>query len=154
MWAALQPLDKAVLSSQYDDVELLGKALRRDQGWYGAGLVLHLHNGALFGALYALVAPSLPLAPPLRGPACALTEHLVLWPLGALSDRLHPARDELPRLWGNHRAFAQATVRHLLFGVVLGELERRLGDASEAPPPSQADYSSNGHGSLEHALSA
>jgi hypothetical protein len=43
-----------------------------------------------------------------------------------VSDRLHPARAELPRLAGNGRALAQATWRHLLFGVVLGELERRL----------------------------
>jgi hypothetical protein len=42
-----------------------------------------------------------------------------------LSDRFHPARGNLPRLTGNRRALAQATWRHLLFGVVLGELERR-----------------------------
>jgi hypothetical protein len=52
------------------------------------------------------------------------------WPATALSDRLHPARAELPRLWRSRRALAQATWRHILFGVVLGELERRLGRAS------------------------
>jgi hypothetical protein len=83
----------------------------------------------------------------------ALTEHFALWPLGALTDRLHPARGELPKLQGNRRALAQATWRHLLFGVLLGELERRLNATPEpAPPEPEADYSSNGHGRIEHAV--
>ena len=70
------------------------------------------------------------------------------------SDRYHPARKSLPRLAGNRTAFAQATVRHLLFGIVLGELERRLNAAPEpAPLLSESDLSSNGHGSLEAAIS-
>jgi hypothetical protein len=54
----------------------------------------------------------------------ALGEHLALWPLSRLIDRFHPARGEdgIPRLIGNRRAFAQATVRHALFGAVLGRL--------------------------------
>ncbi len=84
----------------------------------------------------------------------ALSEHVALWPLGSLSDRLHPARRELPELRGNARAFAQAAVRHLLFGLVLGELERRLNAGPEAaPPPSEFTVSSNGHGSIERAMS-
>jgi hypothetical protein len=154
VWAGEQPLDKAVLGSRYDDVELLGRAVTRGDGWYLAGLALHVQTGAVVGAAYALVAPALPLPPVLRGPAAALAEHLALWPLGLWSDRFHPARKHLPQLWGNRRAFAQATVRHLLFGLVLGELERRVNAADEpAPPEPEADYSSNGHGSLEHAIS-
>jgi hypothetical protein len=85
----------------------------------------------------------------------ALAENFASWPLVALSDRLHPARDELPRLFGRRVTLAQATWRHLLFGVLLGELERRVNREPE-PPESEpeAHYSSNGHGSLEHALSA
>ena len=54
----------------------------------------------------------------------ALAEHLVLYPVGGLVDRYHPAHGEpgLPPLLTNGRAFAQATWRHLLFGVVLGRL--------------------------------
>jgi hypothetical protein len=90
----------------------------------------------------------------MRGPAAALTEHLAFWPLGAVSDRFHPARRELTPLKGNARAFAQAAWRHLLFGMVLGALERRLNAEPEpAPPEPEAAYSSNGHGSLETALS-
>jgi hypothetical protein len=155
VWAGEQPLDKALLGSGFDDLELLGRlATRSDGGWLAPGLVLHLQNGAVFGALYALVAPSLPVAPALRGPLAAMTEHLASWPLVLVVDRFHPARRELPRLWGNRRAFAQATVRHLLFGVVLGELERRLNPPGDAAPPEpETTFSSNGHGSLENALS-
>jgi hypothetical protein len=154
VWGLQQPLDKAVFGSDYDDLELLGKAVSRDRHWYAAGWVLHLQNGALFGAAYAAVAPALPVPPVLRGPVAALSEHVALWPLGAVSDRFHPARRELTPLKGNARAFAQAAWRHLLFGVVLGELERRLNAEPEpAPPEAEAAYSSNGHGSLETALS-
>jgi hypothetical protein len=154
VWAAEQPLDKLLLGSSYDDVELLGRAVASDDAWFPAGLAMHLGNGALFGAVYSNIAPVLPLPPIMRGPTLALTEHVALWPLAAVSDRLHPARKRLPQLAGNRRAFAQATLRHLLFGVVLGELERRLNAAPEpAPPAAPPDFSSNGHGSLEHAIS-
>jgi hypothetical protein len=152
LWALQQPLDKLILSSRYDDVELLGRMLRNGPGWYPVGLAWHVQNGALFGAVYANLARALPFPPAMRGPAVALTEHFVLWPLVSVTDRLHPARDELPVLRGSHRAFAQATWRHLLFGFVLGEIERRLNTAGEAPPPGPApDWASNGHGSLERA---
>lgn len=152
VWAAEQPLDKRLLDCPYDDVELLGKAVTRGDGWYPIGLALHVWNGALFGAVYSNVAGYLPVPPVVRGPLVSLSEHVALWPLGSLSDRLHPARRDLPELRGNGRAFAQATVRHLLFGLVLGELERRLNAAPEpAPPPTQLDFSANGHGSLERA---
>ena len=154
VWALQQPLDKIVFGSRFDDVELLGRALVRSDGWYPAGLALHMENGAIFGAVYANVAPLLPLPPVLRGPAAALIENALTWPLGRLSDRFHPARSRLPALTGNRRALAQATWRHLVFGVVLGELERRLNAEPEpAPPAYQSEFSSNGHGSLAHAVS-
>ena len=154
VWALQQPLDKLVFSSRYDDVELLGRAVVRGDSWYPAGLALHMGNGALFGMAYANVAPVLPLPPMLRGPAAGLAEHLALWPLVGLTDRAHPGRKHLPGLTGNRKAFAQAAWRHMLFGLVLGELERRLNAEPEpAPLEPAADFSSNGHGSLEHAVS-
>jgi hypothetical protein len=154
-WALQQPLDKRVFASRFDDVELLGKAVTRGDGWYPVGLGMHMLNGAMFGGVYANLAPRMGIAPPLRGPAAAMVENFATWPLVAVTDRLHPARDELPRLAGSRAALAQATWRHLLFGVILGELERRLNRASEPPDPEpEAPFSSNGHGSLEHALSA
>lgn len=154
IWAIQQPLDKAIFSSAYDDVELLGRAVTRGDGWMLPGTALHLANGAIFGAVYANVAPSAPLPRALRGPAAGLLEHLALWPLTAISDRVHPARAQLPRLRANRAAFWQATWRHLLFGLVLGELERRANREPQPPQqPAAPDWSSNGHGSLEHAVS-
>ena len=155
VWALQQPLDKRVFASRFDDVELLGKAVIRGDGWYPIGLGMHMLNGALFGGVYANLAPAMGIAAPLRGPTAALIENFATWPLVAVTDRLHPARDELPRLAGSRAALAQATWRHLLFGVILGELERRLNREPEPPDPEpEAQYSSNGHGSLEHALSS
>lgn len=154
VWALQQPLDKLVFGSDYDDVALLGKAVTRGEGWFAVGLAMHAGNGAMFGAIYANLAGVMPIPPVLRGPAAAMIEHFGLWPLGRLSDRVHPARKDLPRLTGNRAAFLQAGWRHLLFGVVLGELERRVNAEPEPTPPEpEADYSSNGHGSLEHAVS-
>jgi len=154
IWAVEQPLDKLVFGSRYDDVELLGRAVTRGDGWYPAGLALHLNNGAAFGAVYANLAPLLPLPPATRGPLIAVAEQVVMWPLAGLLDRFHPARKKLPTLAGNSRAFAQGVWRHLLFGTVLGELERRL-NAEPEPTPPQPDMklSSNGHGSFESAVS-
>src|SRR5262249_16866553 len=121
VWGLQQPLDKLVFSSRYDDVELLGRGLVRGDGWYPVGLAAHMASGAVFGAVYANVAPLMPIPPALRGAVAGLVEHLALWPVGGLSDRVHPARDELPKLSGNRGAFLQSTWRHLLFGLVLGE---------------------------------
>jgi hypothetical protein len=155
VWAAQQPLDQRVFDSAYVDVELLGKAVTRGPGWYPVGLALHMANGALFGAVYANVARLAPVPATTRGPLAALAQNAAFWPLGRLSDRLHPARRDLPALHGNGRALAQSTWRHLLFGVVLGEVERRLNPPrADVPPPYEAMVSSNGHGRIEHAVAA
>ena len=100
-----------------------------------------MQNGAVFGAVYANIAPGrCRCRRRCAGPRSRSLEHLALWPSAALSDRFHPARKELPALAGNRRAFAQATWRHLLFGLVLGELERRVNAVPEpAPPEPEAD---------------
>ena len=153
IWVAQQPLDKAVFGVQYDDAELLGKAVTRGPAWLPIGTAMHVANGALFGAAYANVAPRMPLPSWARGPFAAMVENVATWPLTIVAERLHPARKELPPLSNNPRAFAQATWRHLLFGFVLGELERRLNAPEEAavPPYEHVVISTNGHGNLEHA---
>jgi len=153
VWAAQQPADKRAFACGYDDVELLGKFVHRGQWWPAAGLALHVANGAAFGAVYAQARPFLP--GPLAGRAvtAAMAEHVGLWPLGQLVDRYHPARGELTPLGGNRRAFAQATWRHLIFGLVLGELERRLNVEGVDEPP-EVPVSSNGHGDIEIAVGA
>jgi hypothetical protein len=153
-WAAQQPVDKLIFKSRFDDVELLGRAVVSDEeSYYAPGLSLHLLNGALFGGVYAVVAPSLPGPSWLKGPTAAMIENFASWPLVYVVDRYHPARAALPKLGGNRRALCQATWRHLLFGVVLGELERRLGPpaGSDGAAVIETVYSSNGHGNIAHA---
>ena len=154
VWAAQQPLDIKVFGVRYDDTELLGKAVTRGPLWRPVGVALHLVNGALFGALYAGVAPRVQLPSWSRGPLAGLAEHALTWPLTALLPTVHPAGDEFPWLATDPRAIAQATWRHALFGTVLGELERRL-NAPEDPeiPSYETVASTNGHGDLEKALS-
>jgi len=150
VWAAQQPLDKRVFRSGYDDLEILGKLVARDSSWPLAGLAIHVQYGAFFGATYSQLRPFIPGPPVARAVAAATAEHLALWPLGRLVDRYHPARGELTQIGGNRRAFAQATWRHLLFGALLGELERRLNPA-DAYEPLEVPVSSNGHGDIEQA---
>jgi hypothetical protein len=155
VWVAQQPLDKRVFGVPYDDTELLGKLVtRRPIPARVLGTAIHLANGALFGAAYANAAPRIPLPAWARGPAATLAENFALWPLVALTDRFHPARDELPALGGNRAALAQATWRHLLFGVVLGELERGLNQPPPQPPTFAEVVSTNGHGSTERLVGA
>jgi hypothetical protein len=153
VWAAQQPLDRRVFGFPYDDTELLGRLVVRKGAWQAAGIGLHLANGAVFGAVYANVAPSLPVPAVLRGPLAGLAEHLATWPGTVVIDRVHPARSDLPELWGSGRAFAQGVWRHALFGFVLGELERRLNPPEEIElPVDEVVVSTNGHGSHEYVI--
>jgi hypothetical protein len=152
VWAAQQPLDKRAFDCDYDDTELLGKLVTTGPAWPAAGTAMHVANGAAFGAVYSLARPFIPGPPLAAGVVAALTEHLASWPLGVLVDRHHPARGDLATLSGNTRAFAQAAWRHFLFGLVLGELERRLNPEDEYEPPPEVPVSSNGHGNLEQAV--
>jgi hypothetical protein len=151
VWAAQMPLDKRAFRTDLDDVELLGKAITRGPWWPLVGVLAHLQNGALFGAVYANLAPRTPLPSWARGPAAGLAENFATWPLLALSDRLHPAREQLSPAFANPRGLAQSTWRHLLFGVLLGELERRLNADDRVNPPDYSHLiSTNGHARPEH----
>jgi hypothetical protein len=123
-WAALEPVDRRVFRCDYSDVALLGKAVTRSRAWPAVGLALHALNGAMFGLAFHEVrrVTRLPTRPLAFG--MALAEHMTLYPLGVFVDRHHPARDGpgVPRLIGNRRAYAQATLRHAVFGIVLGRL--------------------------------
>ena len=125
-----QPLDKRLFDSKYDDVEILGKLVTRGDDWHPIDFVLHVQNGAILGAAYARLKPSLRGPAVLRGLLVGLIEHVATWPMVTLIDRYHPARKELPKLVANRRAFSQATIRHAVFGIVLGLLEDALNDRS------------------------
>jgi hypothetical protein len=123
VWGAAERVDRKLFANDYTDVALLGKLVTRSRAWPVAGIALHAANGAVFGLAFDVVRRRTTIAPRRLALTLALTEHLALFPLGTLVDRYHPARGEpgVERVGGG-RAFAQATVRHALFGVVLGRL--------------------------------
>jgi hypothetical protein len=125
-----QPLDKRLFNSTYDDVEILGKLLTRSDYWQPVGFVAHAQNGGILGVAYTRVKPSLPGPAFVRGLLLGLIEHVAAWPLTVLVDRYHPARNEFPKLAASPRAFGQATIRHAVFGIVLGVVEDALDDRS------------------------
>lgn len=127
VWAAQEPFDQRVFRCDYSDVAVLGKAVTRRRGWRVAGLALHALNGALFGLAFHEACRWTRVRPRRLALAMALAEHLAVYPLCFLVDRFHPARGEpgVPQLFTSARAFAQATWRHALFGVVLGRLAPR-----------------------------
>jgi hypothetical protein len=124
IWAAIEPLDRRLFGCDSSDVAILGKAFTRRRAWVPLGLALHLANGAAFGIAYDAVRSRVRTDPRRLALGLALAENVGLYPLGWLVDRFHPARGEpgIPRLLPNPRAFAQATLRHAVFGLVLGRL--------------------------------
>ena len=124
VWGLQEPIDQRVFRCDYSDVAVLGKALTRRRPWWPLGLTVHALNGALFGLAYNDVRGRTRSRPVTSAVAMSLAEHVLLYPSTYLVDRWHPARRKrgVPPLLRNPRAFAQATWRHALFGVVLGVL--------------------------------
>src|SRR6476469_4572465 len=110
-----QPLDKRLFDSKYDDVEILGKLVTRGDDWQPIGFLPHVQNGAILGAAYARLKPSATRSAVLRGLLVVRLGLAPTWPMVVLGDRYHPARNELPKLTANRRAFGQSTIRHAVF---------------------------------------
>jgi hypothetical protein len=123
-WGLLEPVDRRLFRCDYSDVALLGKLVTRGRGWRAAGFVLHAVNGAVFGLAFHEARRLTGVEPRRLALVLAEAENFALYPLAGLVDRYHPARGEagVPPLLTNPRALGQATVRHALFGVVLGRL--------------------------------
>jgi hypothetical protein len=121
-WALLEPLDRRVFGCDYSDVAVLGKSVTRRRGWLPAGLVMHAANGAVFGLGFHALRQRTRMSPRRLALGLALAEHVTLYPLSYFVDRRHPRRGEpgVPPLLRNRRAYAQATVRHAVFGLLLG----------------------------------
>jgi hypothetical protein len=121
VWAASEQIEMRLLRHDYSDVALLGKFATRSRAWPLAGLGIHAVNGALFGLVFEGVRRRTRFAPEPLAVGLALAEHLALFPLGVLVDRFHPARGE-PGVVAvsSGPAFAQATLRHAVFGALLG----------------------------------
>jgi hypothetical protein len=126
VWAAAEPLDRRLFRNDYSDVALLGKFVTRTRAWPVAGAVLHAANGAVFGLAYEAIRRRTSMRPRRLALVLALAENVALFPLGVLVDRRHPARGErgVARVFSG-QAFGQATLRHALFGVVLGRVAAR-----------------------------
>jgi hypothetical protein len=125
-WGLLEPIDQRLFRCRYSDVLILGKVVTRGRWARPAGFAIHIANGALFGLAFDQARRRLPVGKARLALGMALAEHLGLYPLSYLVDRHHPARgtDGVPPMLTNPRAFAQATVRHALFGLLLGRLTR------------------------------
>ena len=121
VWGALEPIDRRLFRHDYSDVAVLGKAFTQGPGWRPLGFAMHALNGAIFGLVYHEIARRVSKDPRRLAFELALLEHLALFPAGRLVDRYHPARGEpgVVRLF-SLPAFGQATVRHALFGKLLG----------------------------------
>jgi hypothetical protein len=107
VWGLQEPLDKRVFRCDYSDVEFLGRGRR------SVGFAVHALNGAVFGSVFNAVRRRTDLDARRLAVSLALAEHVALWPLMAIVDR---------KLVTSPNAFAQATYRHLLFGVLLARL--------------------------------
>lgn len=124
VWAAQEPFDQRVVGYDYSDVAILGKGVTKGRHWRTIGWAVHLANGAAFGLAFHEARARIDADPRRLAVGMAVAEHVALYPLCALVDRYHPARGEpgIPPLLTSPRAFAQATWRHALFGLVLGRL--------------------------------
>jgi len=111
VWTLQEPLDRRVFGVDYSDPRLLGRLAGRGPR---AGLAIHIANGALFGLAFEEIRRRTTVGPRRLALGLALAEHVALWPLIAVV--------ESRALATSPRAFAQATWRHGLFGVVLGRL--------------------------------
>jgi hypothetical protein len=107
VWGLQEPLDQRVFGCDYSDVLFLGRGRR------SLGFVVHAANGALFGLAFDTARQRVDVDQRRLALALALGEHVALWPFIGLVDR---------KLVTSPRAFAQATYRHALFGLILGRL--------------------------------
>ncbi|HEV2073152.1 MAG TPA: hypothetical protein VGR29_05860 [Thermomicrobiales bacterium] len=127
-YAIEQEIDLRAFDHYADDLTLLGGLITDGpQARRSIGLVLHLFNGAAAGVLYAtLLHHRIPGSPPMRGIMFGLAENTFLYPLALLEDK-HPAirKGTLSPYW-NLSAFTQETLRHVVFGAVLGSAAERL----------------------------
>lgn len=123
-WGLAEPFDQRLFRFPYSDIAMLGRFATRGANWRSIGWTMHLANGAVAGLVFRALYDRIGGNAFVLALAFAVTEHLVTYPLTMLTDRFHPSRGapELPPMSRSGRAFAQATFRHVLFGVVLGVL--------------------------------
>jgi len=121
-WAVAEPLAKRAFGTRYSSVRLLGRLVTSGPLWPAAGVAVHLANGAAFGIAFERLGGRSAW----HGVAAAQVENVVLWPVMAVMDRIHP--DRRNGAWSplacDARVFAQEAALHALFGAVLGAFVR------------------------------
>ena len=127
--------DKYITGNGFDDVEfiqgLLGDTQATSKRASALAWAFHFINGVLLAEIYAAVVRRfLPGPDWLRGTLFGGGFIIAAWPLTTLADRYHPMirSGRLPHL-ATWQAFWQNVLRHLVFGLALGLLDREKGQS-------------------------
>lgn len=120
VWAAGEPLAGRALRTDYTDARMLGAMVTRGDHWRKVGWGIHLANGGLFGLAFGYLG----LHGWRQGLLAAEVEGLMVWPVMAVADEVHPDRKDgtWPPLVNDPRVFAQEALMHGVFGATLGLL--------------------------------
>ena len=123
VWVLAEPALRRVTGGHHGQVRLVGAIVAPRGPWRSVGLAIHLANGAAFG----IACERLGMTGVRRGVVAGEGENVVLWPLTAVIDRIHPdvRSGKWPPLARNPRSFAQEVLGHALFGAVMGVLGPR-----------------------------
>jgi hypothetical protein len=122
-WRAVEPALRRLFGHPYSDPELLTAFVTRGRAQPLLDYCVQTAGGAGFAVAFARVGG--------RGTrqaiAAVVAENLALLALAPLIDRVHPdVRDgSWPPLAGNPRAAGVSLSGHVLYGLLLGSLDRR-----------------------------
>jgi hypothetical protein len=122
-WALAEPSLRRATGGYHSQARLVGGIIAPRGRWKAVGLSVHLLNGAAFGVAFERLG----MSGVGQGVRAAEAENLLLWPLTAVLDRLHPdvRSGAWPPLARNPNAFTQEVLGHAVFGAVLGALGAR-----------------------------
>lgn len=124
-YAAVQEVDLRLLRYNADDLFLTGGLVTTTRAQARAlGLAQHLLTGALVGEVFTRIGQRvLPGTPIQQGVTFIMLENVSGFALTPFFQYKHPRIQDgsLAPYW-HWRAFLQATLRHLVFGWVLGRL--------------------------------
>ncbi len=125
--------DKYITDNHFNDVTfiegLLGDTGASSPRTAALAWALHFLNGAMLAEVYAAICKRfLPGPNWLKGMIFGGVFIAAVWPITPFVDRYHPMikSGQLPHL-ANWAAFWQNVLRHLVFGLVLGLLDREQG---------------------------
>ncbi len=124
-FVAEELVDERFLQPVYSDMKLLGYAVtRKSPQWWIVALIMHQFNSLLFALVYSrVIGPYLPGTGWRRGFLMAMIEGNGLWPFVYLMNKVHPGiKAGAMRPIGGWRDILAGELRHIAFGLVLGQL--------------------------------